>query len=159
MLNGCQIFLAGSKGLIKPVSGPESVFAHFHSKPFRCRGARSGPNLSGRRQATPYDASLTTLGFGVSGSTGFCRRNLEIWGLSAANVSHIVQNDPVPLKRLILEPTIELSAHVLEQPTAVVGCCGGSLWPQMACMSLPWARAFWTPVEGARLGGQRRLSP
>ena len=34
MLNGCQIFLAGSKGLIKPVSGPESVIAHFHSKPF-----------------------------------------------------------------------------------------------------------------------------
>ena len=78
VLNGCQIFLAGSKGLIKPVSGPESIIAHFHSKPFRCRGARSGPNLSGRRQATPYDASLTTLGFGVSGSTGFCRRNLEI---------------------------------------------------------------------------------
>ena len=47
VLNGCQIFLAGSKGLIKPVSGPESVIAHFHSKPFRCRGARSGPTLSG----------------------------------------------------------------------------------------------------------------
>ena len=64
-----------------------------------------------------------------------------------------------PLKRLILGAQSSSQLMCLEQLMAVMGCCVGSLWPQMASMSPPWARAFRTPVEGARLGGRRRLSP
>ena len=64
-----------------------------------------------------------------------------------------------PLKRLILGAQSSSQLIVLSRLAAVVGCCAGSLWPEMAWMSPPWARAFRTPVEGARLGGRRRLSP
>ena len=73
------------------------------------------------------------------------------------------QNDPVPPETAHPGSPIELSVYTqlmcLEQLMAIVGCCAGSLRPQMASMSPPWARAFRTPVEGARLGGRRRLSP
>lgn len=64
-----------------------------------------------------------------------------------------------PLKRLILGAQSSSQLIVLDTAAGGRGCCGGSLWPQMASMSPPWARAFRTPVEGARLGGRRRLSP
>ena len=64
-----------------------------------------------------------------------------------------------PLKRLILGAQIELSADRAEQLAAVLACCAGSLWPEMAWMSPPGHTAFQTPVEGARFGGWRRPSP
>ena len=101
----------------------------------------------------------TQSGFGVSSLSGFRRRNVEIRGPFNAKLSHMVQNDPVPPETAHPGSPIELSADRAGTAGGGRGCCAGSLWPEMAWMSPPWARAFRTPVEGARLGGRRRLSP
>ena len=50
---------------------------------------------------------MTPAVFGVSSSSGFRRRNVEIWGPSAANVTPFDQIDLYPVKRLILRAQIE----------------------------------------------------
>ena len=66
-----------------------------------------------------------------------------------------------PLKRLILGAQIELSADRAEQLVrnlaAVLGCCAGSLWPEMAWMSPPGQGLFRSPANCPRWAGWRRL--
>ena len=60
-------------------------------RPRTCRISLGGPS-----EGVPCDALLTPAVFGVSSSSGFRRRNLEIWGLSAANSRPIDQIDLYP---------------------------------------------------------------
>ena len=66
--------------------------------------------MPGSSEGVPCDALLTPAVFGVSSSSGFRRRNLEIWGLSAANSTPIDQIDPVPPETAHPGSPIELSA-------------------------------------------------
>ena len=137
----------------------EVFFSYFSKKPNRRPGARSALGLRVRSEGTPSGPSKTQSRFGVSSSSGFRRRNVEIRGPFNAKVRHIDQIDLYPLKRLILGAHNRAPADRAGTAGGGRGCCAGSLWPEMAWMSPPWARAFRTPVEGARLGGRRRLSP
>ena len=62
-----------------------------------------------------------------------------------------------PLKRLILGAQSSSQLIVLGTAGGSRGCCGGSLWPQMALMSAAGQLMFSSPVDGPRGAGWRLL--
>ena len=71
------------------------------------------PTCERAKRAHYAGALLTPAVFGVSSSSGFRRRNVEIWGLSAANVTPFDQIDLYPVKRLILRAQIEHQSFLM----------------------------------------------
>ena len=93
--------------------------------------------------------------------SGFRRRNVEIWGLSAANVRPIDQIDLYPVKRLILRAQIE---HQSCKPIVLKA----AIWPVGGAALVPTVEngmgesgfgrgLFRHPTGGAHRGGQRCL--
>ena len=77
-----------------------------------------------RSEGTPSGPSKTQSRFGVSSSSGFRRRNVEIRGPFNAKLRHIDQIDLYPLKRLILGP--QSSSQLIELEQLIIG--RGVLW-------------------------------
>ena len=66
-------------------------------------------------EGTPCGALLTPAVFGVSSLSGFRRRNVEIWGLSAANVTRYWKNDLIGVQTAPQRLKIELREQILER--------------------------------------------
>ena len=102
---------------------------------------------------------LTPPVFGVSSSSGFRRRNIEIWSLSATNVRHIDQIYLYPLKTAHSEcQPVSLSRRVDDLKMATAVLC----WLAAAADGMDesaWARAFQTPCRGRSQGRSAPSEP